>query len=131
MKVYKLNPNTNKIILVAIAVIIGISFMFFKKTGSINPILVPPLLVMIYRYFWQLNHRALIIKENQLEFSVTPIQSKRTVKYSDLKGVYFSEKGKKFVFTTKTSKTIKLPLKEFHKNDRRNIKKEILKSTSK
>ncbi|WP_047245295.1 hypothetical protein [Maribacter thermophilus] len=130
MKVYKLNPNTNKIILVAIVVVIGISFMFYKKTGSINPILIPPLLVLIFRYFWQQNHKALILDEDHLEFSLSPIQAKRMVRYSDLKDTYFTEKGKKFVFTTKTSKTIKLPLKEFHKNDRRAIKEELLKATS-
>lgn len=126
MKTYKLNQNTNKMILGAAILILCMMYLFFKQTGRINPVLIAPLIVLVLRYFWQKSHNALIINANHLEFSVTPLQSKRFIKYNDVQDMLFDERKKKIVFTTKASKNIKLSLKEFHKNDRADIKKTLL-----
>lgn len=53
MKTYKLNQNTNKIVLGSAVFILCMMHLFFKQTGSINPVLIAPLIVLVLRYFWQ------------------------------------------------------------------------------
>jgi len=61
MKTYKLNQNTNKIVLGSAVFILCMMHLFFKQTGSINPVLIAPLIVLVLRYFWQKKHKALIL----------------------------------------------------------------------